>query len=270
MSTDIMVLILFVVLLFGGWGLAFYFLRKPSVNSLLWRLGSKSDMPGRVQEVQEALGQAISRPIEQSNLDEATQRVVNAALQQPPRTVAEHMHGDDWFYVRCTNSVGTFVTMYVFDLQELLPHILLRSARSSGTALRFFVQLVSEQSLVWCEGIVDRDFDIFTEKGDELDGLAILSPEVLEKLHHPPHGATLMIKKNKLYYLFYGKKTMEKESGVVVTHAAAARTELEDNLRRWAMGPGNKEKLERIGQSPIGLSNQEYFLQSEGKLFTEF
>lgn len=55
------------------------------------------------------------------------------------------------------------------DIAEYSPHIVVRPVHFKGTLARLFVQLVEQQSVVLCEGIVDKDVDIFTPKGDELD-----------------------------------------------------------------------------------------------------
>lgn len=155
-------------------------------------------------------------------------------------------------------------------MDQFAPHILLRRTNIKGTLLRFFVQLVHDQHMVSCEAIIDKDYDIFTPRGGGIDALAILSPEALEAIHRPPFHATLMIKKDKLYYVIFSKQRIDDSFQRVHTHAMKVSVALEDNLKRWSRSAANAEKLAKIKRQPIGMSNREYFSQRNGKIFTEF
>lgn len=89
-------------------------------------------------------------------------------------------------------------------------------------------------------------------------------------MHGAPRAATLMVKHDKLYYIFYGKQMIKKSHGLVQQHAAVLKPALEDNLRRWARGGTGRTKRDQLERQPIGLTDREYYEQSHGKLFTEF
>lgn len=224
----------------------------------------------RQKAVELAIGQHVTYTYQPLALDEYVQRVVNAALQQPPKAIDEMVTANGWMYMLCSNSLGPFISLYVFDLEEYSPHILMRRSNYSGTALRFFAQLVQSQSLLLCEGIVDKDYDIFSVKGGELDALSILSPDALEPLHDAPHDATIIIKHDKLYYMMYGHKSVEATFSAIDAHAKRAIPALEDNIRRWSRSQANKDKVDQLLAQPIGVSDTEYFEHPHGKIFTEF
>lgn len=51
--------------------------------------------------------------------------------------------------------------------------------------------------------------------------------------------------------------------------AGGSKKELEDNFARRKRSAANTSKLEKIRQQDIGLSDLEYFSQSDGKILTE-
>jgi len=118
--------------------------------------------------------------------------------------------------------------------------------------------------------IVDKDYDIFSEKGGELDALSILSPDALEPLHDAPYGSTVMIKHDKLYYMIYGHKSVEETFVAIDSHSKRAISALEDNIGRWSRSQANKDKVDKLLAQPIGVSDVEYFDHPHGKIFTEF
>jgi|JI10StandDraft_1071094.scaffolds.fasta_scaffold99844_3 hypothetical protein len=228
------------------------------------------NIKSRQKTVEAAVGQHVTYTYQPLALDEYVQRVVNAALQQPPKSIDEMVTANGWMYMLCSNSLGPFISLYVFDLEEYSPHILMRRSNYGGTTLRFFAQLVESQSLLLCEGIVDKDYDIFSEKGGELDALSILSPDALEPLHDAPYGSTVMIKHDKLYYMIYGHKSVEETFVAIDSHSKRAISALEDNIGRWSRSQANKDKVDKLLAQPIGVSDVEYFDHPHGKIFTEF
>lgn len=225
---------LFLVLLLGGWVVGIYLDRKHRLTDTLLDVVSRdTDTAQRVRILEGVIDETLVRPPRQSVFSLDEQRMINAAVQQPPQKIIEHFSGADWLYVRCGNAVGTFVTVYVFDIAEYSPHIVVRPVHFKGTLARLFVQLVEQQSVVLCEGIVDKDVDIFTRKGD-------------------------------------GKQMIKKLHGLVQQHAAVLKPALEDNLRRWARGGTGRTKRDQLERQPIGPTDREYYEQSHGKLFTEF
>lgn len=274
-TIEIIVVIFFIILLVGGWALAIYLYKRISNSQLIAKginqaLADRTDTRFGILKVAEYALSAGTMRMYDNSLDETMQRVVNAVLQQPPDEVDQYEKSQNWLYIRFRNLVGTFMTVYVFDMTEYSPHILMTATGYKGTVMRFFTQLVKEQNMLYVEGMVDKDFDVFTHAGYELDTLAILSPNVLEVLHQAPYGATIMIKHDKLYYLLYGKKNLRKTFETIAEHASRAIPVVEEGLRRWARSETNHEKLQKILERPIGMTDKEYFMQPNGKYFTKF
>ncbi len=257
----------FVAFIAIGWGGGIYFIKKYRVSE--W--GDETGISGsRQSKIREAVGRNVSFSENTGWLREDRQRVVNAVLQQPPRGYEDVIAGDDWFSIRTGNGIDAFITIYAFTMTEYAPHILMRRTNYQGLALRFFAQLVERQSLLSIEGIVDDDYDIFTTKGNEIDAMTILSPDALLPLDNAPFDATVVMKHDMLYYLIWTPLRIEDTFQKVNKHRCIAQPALEDNLKRWARTPANKKKRVEMLQTPIGLSDQEYFDQPKGKIFTQF
>lgn len=199
------------------------------------------------------------------------QRIINAVLQQPPEdNLIEYVRGENWQYGSFANTVGTYTSFYSFDLTGYSFEILMRRAGYGSTALRFFTRIIESGKLLYVEGVIDKDYDIFAPKGLSIEAMSVLSPEVLEVLRHSPKNATLLIKRNTLFYIVYGASKLEADYDAFKFHAKSAVRELDDNLIRFAAGTANREIVKHAKDTPVGISDEEYYTQPEGSYVTKF
>ena len=263
-TLDLIGLILLVVLIGGGWILAYFVLkliRRAEEKYQATLKMKNASLAGRLEFI---TGQVMNIHRRSNYLRDDEQRLMNGVYQQPSREI-EVIKDEGW---HCF--LSSFGSCYVFDLKHFSPQIMIRKQNLSATLLRFYVQLIRDEGFVACEGVVDAEYDILCMKDDIGDVLAILSPDALEPIHGAPYSATIMVKKDKIFYVLFGRKKFEDTAEKIFIHASRVIPALNDNLGRWARSTANSEKLKVIESNPIGMTDEEYFLQPKGKFFTEF
>lgn len=226
---------------------------------------SESATRRRDRKIREAFGS--SKVYKDGRLPENLQRQLNGLLQQPSSYigVGETIAAKNWTYF----DVG-WVTVLACKHREVSPYIIVRRDTAKGNLSRLWVDRMTDDSLVYCEGIVDKDFDIYCHAQDEIDTLAILSPEVLDELRRAPHSASIVLKRDVAYYVLAGSHDPLTSLEKLLTHAQHFIPELEENLGRFARSRANKDKIAQIKAQLVGQTDLEMGNDPSRGYFTKY
>lgn len=181
------------------------------------------------------------------------ERVVQGALAHTLNSYRYIVAGNGWLFIQPTHRFlptftvsemrdGVVFSVYAVTLAIESPETLIRHRSRSGFLVSWLAGSVANGTYIWCEGVVDKDQQIYSRPELRLDVLSILSPEVLELVQNPPYNADIYIRKNQLYYIFPSARQAYELVPTLRRHSVKLVPELEANIRRWADTPSNTIK----------------------------
>lgn len=191
------------------------------------------------------------------------ERIVQGALGKFTQDYREIIITPSWLYIQITSrhlprltriedrNAGLF-SIYAVQLSEYSPTMLVQNADSNSLALAYYQDRVATGEFTPSELSYGGSQRLYSKPNEQVQTLQIMSPEVLETLTHAPYGADIFIKKDYLYYLIPGDRSIENTIDAVKEHARKVEIELTDNLARWAGSTSNSDVLSSIESSELG------------------
>ena len=135
------------------------------------------------------------------------------------------------FSYECTTGVGKNSTTYYFtvaamELPEVMPHILLRS-KKGGAGVG---ESVNNDVKLQLEGKFNDYFDLRMEKGQQIDVLCILTPDVMEHLIAYNLKEDIELHDNYLYMIVSGNSREVENVKQLIDSICNLSKEIKDNI----------------------------------------
>lgn len=181
----------------------------------------------------------------------------------------------DWIYMHVTKvivgaaalsdqrpSLPVATSVLAYKLPSQAPFMVIRRKSMQDIIYGWTKKSVATGELVWCEGVFDKDYDLFCEDGWRVDALSILSPDILHILAESPVGCSFVVRKNWLYIIIPSLRSHANQIDVLVNYARGLSNAMSKNIHTWSSSSSNSAKLIHLDKMELGVTLREGFLRA--------
>ncbi|MBP7760455.1 hypothetical protein KA093_01530 [Candidatus Saccharibacteria bacterium] len=224
----------------------------------------KQNDPSRIARLKQNFG--VQNIQQGFPIDQSSEEIIQGVFDTPIQAYNQLLEGDTWLYIQVTSLTGQdhnfnvispwSVTVFARRLDAYFPSI---ACVHAGYSIRqtAYIRAIENGQLVLCEGIISKDYRLYAQPDMRLDALSIFTPEVLKRIPSSPAQASLMLRKNILYYILPGNLAPEEMLESLLAHSNDLSVALVENAHRWAASAANHDKLQSIIDSELGVALRE-------------